>query len=191
MIKKGFTILEVTFSIAILAIAISFGGYLINKSISLQNKFKLMNLAYIEHQSALNLTLNLLETNSLRFPSHYDGCKLTSLDTENFNACENLSIFGIDKSLNLTDYNNGNGNGNVDNIQTILDSPATYLPPAYCQDEECSFIDSTSVGDVSRSYPIYSVLHYDVANDEGPILNVFSFYTYEGKDYKIESNLKI
>ena len=58
MIKKGFTILESTFSIMILSIVISFGVYLSSKSFDSFNRFSLMNLAYMQHENRLNLVLN-------------------------------------------------------------------------------------------------------------------------------------
>lgn len=172
MIKKGFTILESTFSIMILSIVISFGIYLSSKSFDSFNRFNLMNLAYSQHENRLNLVLGLMETNKLKFPSHFQECKLSEISVESFDECQNLSNFQIYNDLRVRKLN---ANQNL-----------SELTPLFCQDDNCSSYDFKETE--FENFPIYTILSNDIDND---LLEIKTLYSFKNVDYTIETKIKI
>ena len=70
MRKTGFTIIEATFSIAILGFAISFLGYLIFNGFNIFNQTKLLNIAQQSHENTIINIFTLINTNKLRYPDN-------------------------------------------------------------------------------------------------------------------------
>ena len=173
MIKKGFTILESTFSIMILSIVISFGVYLSSKSFDSFNRFSLMNLAYMQHENRLNLLLNLIKSNQLKFPNHFEVCKLTSIQTERFEDCINLTSFQI---FNDLDHQ----------VVQINDGRAIDATSLFCQDENCSSFDFKE--SEFKEYPIYTYLNGDL--ESGNLL-IQTTYEFKNIEYSINTNLKV
>ncbi|MBI95616.1 hypothetical protein CL656_00485 [bacterium] len=174
MIKKGFTILEATFSIMILSIVISFGVYLSSKSFDSYNRFSLMNLAYTQHENRLSLVLNLIKSNQLKFPNHFDNCKLADINTIKNQDCVNQDQFQI---LN-----------NLDTRVVQLDDLDNFdsLTPLFCQNPDCNEYDFSSTN--FKSFPIYSYLFLNPDEDK---LEIQTYYEFKGIQYSINTKLKI
>ena len=170
MIKKGFTILEATFSIMILSIVISFGVYLSSKSFDSYNRFSLMNLAYTQHENRLSLVLNLIKSNQLKFPNHFDNCKLADINVIDHDDCNNQDQFQI---LN-----------NLETRVVELDD-LDSLTPLFCQNDDCSEYDFSETG--FKSFPIYSYI-FQNQNTE---LEIQTYYEFKGIQYSINTKLKI
>lgn len=178
MIKKGFTILEATFSIMILSIVISFGVYLSSKSFDSYNRFSLMNLAYTQHENRLSLVLNLIKSNQLKFPNHFDNCKLADINIIKHQDCVNQDQFQILNNLDTPEVE-------LDDLDN-LDS----LTPLFCQNEDCSEYDF-SVTEI-KSFPIYSYVFQSLEEDiEEDILEIQTYYEFKGIQYSINTKLKI
>ena len=173
MIKKGFTILEATFSIMILSIVISFGVYLSSKSFDSYNRFSLMNLAYTQHENRLSLVLNLIKSNQLKFPNHFDTCKLASINIIKHQDCANQDKFQILNNLETLVVE-------LDDLDN-LDS----LTPLFCQNDDCSEYDFSETG--FKSFPIYSYI-FQNQNTE---LEIQTYYEFKGIQYSINTKLKI
>lgn len=173
MIKQGFTILEATFSIMILSVVISFGVYLSSKSFESYNKFSLMNLAYMEHENRLNLALNLIKTNQLKFKNNFETCKLTSLNTAQFTDCVNLENFQILNNLE---------------IKILPNLNKASMSPLFCQDEDCNVYDFKTSEFASK--PIFTYLKtLDEAGEK--ILEIQTDYEFKNIEYKINTKLKL
>ena len=170
MIKKGFTILEATFSIMILSIVISFGVYLSSKSFDSYNRFSLMNLAYTQHENRLSLALNLIKSNQLKFPNHFEDCKLARINVIDHDDCNNQDQFQI---LN-----------NLETRVVELDD-LDSLTPLFCQNDDCSEYDFSETG--FKSFPIYSYI-FQNQNTE---LEIQTYYEFKGIQYSINTKLKI
>ena len=170
MIKKGFTILEATFSIMILSIVISFGVYLSSKSFDSYNRFSLMNLAYTQHENRLSLVLNLIKSNQLKFPNHFDTCKLANIDIIRHQDCVNQGEFQILNNLDTTEID-------LDNLED--------MSPLFCQNEDCSEYDFLSTD--FKNFPIYSYVFQNQINE----LEIQTYYEFKGIQYSINTKLKI
>ena len=170
MIKKGFTILEATFSIMILSIVISFGVYLSSKSFDSYNRFSLMNLAYTQHENRLSLALNLIKSNQLKFPNHFEDCKLARINVIDHDDCNNQDQFQI---LN-----------NLETRVVELDD-LDSLTPLFCQNDDCSEYDLSETR--FKSFPIYSYI-FQNQNTE---LEIQIYYEFKGIQYSINTKLKI
>jgi len=172
---KGFTILEATFSIAILSFAIAFSGYLIFNGLDIFNQTKLINLAQQSHQNSINNIYSLLNTNSLRFPE-IDECKLTSVDTIAVQDCKNFSSFLVNNKLETFDLSlmeDPENSSDLENYQLL-----------YCVDENC----------IKKDYQETQNRKYYITNKNnlnGDLIQVQTYYYFDNRVFTITSNIKI